>query len=83
MKDIEKTSVDRVNSRKRMRRRRRFMNVYIIIVIMLVAVIGFAASYTFLFNIGEITVSGESDMYSAEQIAVSYTHLTLPTIYSV
>ena len=68
MKDIEKTSVDRVNSRKRMRRRRRFMNVYIIIVIMLVAVIGFAASYTFLFNIGEITVSGESDMYSAEQI---------------
>lgn len=44
------------------------MNVYIIIVLMLVAVIGFAASYTFLFNIGEITVSGESDMYSAEQI---------------
>ena len=68
MKDIEKTSVDRVNSRKRMRRRRRFMNVYIIIVLVLVAVIGFAASYTFLFNIGEITVSGESDMYSAEQI---------------
>ena len=68
MKDIEKTSVDRVNSRKRMRRRRRFMNVYIVIVLVLVAVIGFAASYTFLFNIGEITVSGESDMYSAEQI---------------
>ena len=44
------------------------MNVYIIIVLVLVAVIGFAASYTFLFNIGEITVSGESDMYSAEQI---------------
>lgn len=68
MKDIEKTSVDRVNSRKRMRRRRRFMNVYIVIVLVLVAVIGFAASYTFLFNIGEITVSGESDMYSAQQI---------------
>lgn len=69
MKDIEKTSVDRVNSRKRIRRRRRFMNVYIAAVLLLVAVIGFAVSYTFLFNISEIKVSGESDMYSAEQIA--------------
>ena len=69
MKDIEKTSVDRVNSRKRIRRRRRFMNVYIAAVLVLVAVIGFAVSYTFLFNISEIKVSGESDMYTAEQIA--------------
>ncbi len=68
MKDIEKTSVDRVNSRKRIRRRRRLLNVYVVIVLVLVAVIGFAASYTFLFNITEIRVSGESDMYSAEQI---------------
>lgn len=68
MKDIEKTSVDRVNSRKRIRRRRRLINVYIVIVLVLVAVIGFAASYTFLFNISEIRVSGESDMYSAEEI---------------
>ncbi len=69
MKDIEKTSVDRVNSRKRIRRRRRFMNVYIVAVLLLVAVIGLAVSYTFLFNISEIKVSGESDMYTAEQIA--------------
>ena len=68
MKDIENTSVDRVNSRKRIRRRRRLLNVYVVIVLVLVAVIGFAASYTFLFNITEIRVSGESDMYSAEQI---------------
>ncbi|MBR1823198.1 MAG: FtsQ-type POTRA domain-containing protein [Ruminococcus sp.] len=68
MKDIEKTSVDRVNSRKRIRRRRRLLNVYVVIVLVLVAVIGFAASYTFLFNVTEIRVSGESDMYSAQEI---------------
>ena len=68
MKDIEKTSVDRVNSRKRIRRRRRPVNAYIVIVLVLAAVMGFAASYTFLFDISEIRVSGESDMYSAEEI---------------
>ena len=68
MKDIEKTSVDRVNSRKRIRRRRRPINAYVVIVLVLVAVMGFAASYTFLFNITEIRVSGESDMYSAQEI---------------
>ena len=44
------------------------MNVYVIAVLVIVTVIGFAISYTFLFNISEIKVSGESDMYSAEQI---------------
>lgn len=68
MKDIEKTSVDRVNSRKRIRRRRRPINFYVVIVLVLVAVMGIAASYTFLFNISEIRVSGESDMYSAQEI---------------
>lgn len=68
MKDVEKTNVQRKNSSKRMRRRRRKMNVYGLIVILLVLTVGITVSYTFLFNISEIRVSGESDEYTAEQI---------------
>jgi len=68
MKDVEKTNVERNNSSKRMRRRRRKMNLYGLIVILLVATVGITVSYTFLFNINEIRVSGESDEYTAEEI---------------
>jgi cell division protein FtsQ len=68
MKDINKTDVQRENSSKRMRRRRRKMNLYGLIVILLVLTVGITVSYTFLFNISEIRVSGESDQYSAEEI---------------
>lgn len=68
MKDVEKTDVDRQNSGKRMRRRRRKFNVYAFVVLLLVATAGITISYTFLFNISEIRVSGESDMYTAEEI---------------
>lgn len=68
MKDVEKTSVERENSSKRLRRRKRKMNLYSLIVILLVLTVGVTVSYTFLFNINEIKISGESDQYTAEQI---------------
>ncbi|MBQ8296499.1 MAG: FtsQ-type POTRA domain-containing protein [Ruminococcus sp.] len=68
MKDVEKTNVERKNSSKRMRRRRRKMNLYGLIVILLVMTVGVTVCYTFLFNIDEIRVSGESDQYTAEEI---------------
>ena len=68
MKDVEKTSVERQNSRKRIRRRKRMMNVYGLVVFLLVVTAAITISYTFLFNISEIRVSGESDMYTAEDI---------------
>ena len=68
MKDVEKTSVERQNSRKRIRRRQRWTNVYGLVVIMLVLTAGITISYTFLFNISEIRVAGQSDMYTAEEI---------------
>ena len=71
MKDVVKTNVERKNSRKRIRRRKRMMNVYGLVVILLVLTAGITISYTFLFNIDEIRVSGESDMYSAEEIVAA------------
>lgn len=71
MKDVEKTNVERQNSRKRIRRRKRMMNVYGLVVALLVITAGVAISYTFLFNIDEIRVSGESDMYTAEEIVLA------------
>lgn len=68
MKDVEKTNVQRKNSSKRMRRRKRKMNLYGFIVILLVLTVGITISYTFLFNIREIRVAGESDEYTAEEI---------------
>lgn len=68
MKDVEKTNVERNNSSKRMRRRKRKMNLYGLVVILLVLTVGITVSYTFLFNINEIRVSGESDQYTAEEI---------------
>ena len=68
MKDVEKTNVERQNSRKRLRRRGRNMNLYGLAVLLLVITAGITISYTFLFNISEIRVSGESDMYTAEEI---------------
>ncbi|MCD7890887.1 MAG: FtsQ-type POTRA domain-containing protein [Ruminococcus sp.] len=71
MKDVEKTNVERNNSSKRMRRRKRKMNLYGLIVILLVLTVGITISYTFLFNINEIRVSGESDQYTAEEIVIA------------
>lgn len=71
MKDVEKTNVERQNSRKRLRRRKRMMNVYGLVVLLLVITAGITISYTFLFNISEIRVSGESDMYTAEEIVTA------------
>ena len=68
MKDVEKTNVERQNSRKRIRRRKRMMNVYGLVVFLLAVTVGITISYTFLFNINEIRVSGQSDMYTAEEI---------------
>lgn len=47
------------------------MNVYGLVVLLLVITAGITISYTFLFNINEIRVSGESDMYSAEEIVAA------------
>jgi len=71
MKDVEKTSVERNNSRKRTRRRGRWMNLYGLAVALIVLTVGITFCYTFLFNLSEIRVSGESDMYSAEEIVAA------------
>lgn len=71
MKDVEKTNVERNNSRKRTRRRSRWNNLYGLAVILIVLTVGITICYTFLFNLNEIRVSGESDMYSAEEIVVA------------
>lgn len=71
MKDVEKTTVERQNSRKRIRRRRRWNNLYVLAVVMLVLTAGITICYTFLFNVKQIRVSGESDMYSAEEIVAA------------
>ncbi len=68
MKDVEKTEVERQNSSKRLRRRKRNFNIYAVVVVLLAVTVGMTISYTFLFNINEIKVSGESDMYTAEEI---------------
>ncbi|HRR76812.1 MAG TPA: FtsQ-type POTRA domain-containing protein [Ruminococcus sp.] len=68
MKDVEKTTVERQNSRKRIRRRRRWNNLYVLAVVLLVVTAGITICHTFLFNLKKIRVSGESDMYSAEEI---------------
>lgn len=67
MKDVVKTNVERPNSSKRLRRRRRNMSAYYFLVILLVAGVGLSLSMTFLFNINEIRVLGETK-YSAEEI---------------
>lgn len=71
MKDVEKTSVERENSSKRMRRRKRKMSLYGLIVVLLVLTVGITFSYTFLFNINEIRVAGESDEYTAADIVAA------------
>ena len=71
MNDVEKTNIERQNSGKRMRRRKRMMSVYTAVVILLVAVAGITMCFTFLFNIDEIVVSGESVMYSPAEIVES------------
>lgn len=68
MKDVEKTSVERENSSKRLRRRKRNMGLYGLIVIILVLGIGITVSCTFLFNINEIRVGGEAAEYTVEQV---------------
>ena len=47
------------------------MNVYGLVVLLLVLTAGITISYTFLFNINEIRVAGQSDMYSAEEIVAA------------
>lgn len=64
MNDVDKTNITRKNSGKRMRRRRRMNSVYAFVVFILVATIGFTMCFTFLFNIDEIVISGESETYS-------------------
>lgn len=68
MNDIEKTTIQRVNSGKRMRRRRRFMSVYALVVLLLVVFAGALASLTFLFKVNEIIISGESDTYTYMEV---------------
>ncbi len=71
MKDVEKTTVQRQNSRKRIRRRRRWNNIYVLAVVLLVVTAGITICHTFLFNLKQIRVTGESDMYSAEEIVAA------------
>jgi len=71
MKDVQKTNAANTKSRKRTRRRGRKMNLYVLVVLLLVFTTGITISYTFLFNISEIRVSGESDTYTAEEIVAA------------
>ena len=47
------------------------MNLYGLAVVLIVLTVGITICYTFLFNLSEIRVSGESDMYSAEEIVAA------------
>ncbi|MBR6623103.1 MAG: FtsQ-type POTRA domain-containing protein, partial [Ruminococcus sp.] len=47
------------------------MNLYGLAVALIVLTVGITFCYTFLFNLSEIRVSGESDMYSAEEIVAA------------
>lgn len=71
MVDLEKTNFERENSKKRLRRRKRGMNLYGFIVILLVLTVGITVSYTFLFNISQIYVTGESEIYSGEEVVAA------------
>lgn len=51
-----------------MRRRKRMMSLYVFLVILLVLTVGITACFTFLFNVDEIVVSGESDSYTYMEI---------------
>lgn len=51
-----------------MRRRKRMMSLYVFLVMLLVLTVGVTACFTFLFNVDEIVVSGESDSYTYMQI---------------
>ncbi|MBP3379803.1 MAG: FtsQ-type POTRA domain-containing protein [Ruminococcus sp.] len=68
MNDVEKTNIERKNSGKRMRRRKRMMSLYVFLVMLLVLTVGVTACFTFLFNVDEIVVSGESDSYTYMEI---------------
>ena len=68
MNDVEKTKVERKNSGKRMRRRKRMMSIYALVVVMLVLTVGITMCFTFLFNIDEIVISGESENYTYMEI---------------
>ena len=64
MNDIDKTNIERKNSGKRIRRRKRMMSVYVTVVMLLVATLGITLCFTFLFNVDEIIISGESETYT-------------------
>ncbi len=68
MNDVEKTSIDRQNSYKRTRRRKRKLSAYAFVVVLLVLTVGITVCYTFLFNIDQIVLSGESETYTALEI---------------
>lgn len=68
MNDVEKTNIERQNSGRRMRRRKRMMSVYVIIVVLFALTAGVTACFTFLFNVDEIIVSGESETYTYTEI---------------
>lgn len=68
MNDVEKTNIERQNSGKRMRRRKRKMTWYAFIVFILALTAGATLCFTFLFNINEIVISGESETYTYMEI---------------
>ena len=68
MNDIDKTNIERKNSGKRIRRRKRMMSVYVTVVMLLVATLGVTLCFTFLFNVDEIIISGESETYTYMEI---------------
>lgn len=68
MRDVEKTSIERENSIKRLRRRKRSMGIYGLFVIIAVLGLGITLSCTWLFNLNEVTFLGDSDRYSADDI---------------
>ncbi|MBR1591673.1 MAG: FtsQ-type POTRA domain-containing protein [Ruminococcus sp.] len=68
MNDVEKTSIERNNSVRRTSRRKRKMSIYILAVILLVITVGITLCFTFMFNIDQIIISGESDTYTPMNI---------------
>lgn len=72
MKDVEKTSIKRENSVKRMRRRKRENNRYAIIVLVLFIGIGITMLFTFLLSIQKINVHIESSFCTQEEVRKAF-----------
>lgn len=71
MKEIQKTSIEKISNVKRERRRKRLQPVFYLIVVVLVLILIVTLSMTVLFNIKTIKVEGSSEYEASEIVEAS------------